>query len=215
MEAPSSLDADLFAEYEDEDTPSIADPLKPWNWVWFQFNDKLHLFILKPVSKGYGAAMPEPARKGLRNFFSNLSFPLRLVSSALQGRMGDAGRETGRFAVNTTLGVLGFSDPAKKWFGWEPAKRDFDQTFAKWGLGKGVYLTWPIFGPSSVRGTFALVGDLALDPATYLPGVSLINIVNSMSLGDDPYQTMREMALDPYVAVRNGYVQYRDKKAEQ
>ena len=97
----------------EEEVP-IADPLEPFNRAMFHFNDKLYFWVLKPVAQGYNKVVPEPARVGVKNFFSNLGFPIRFVSRLLQADFKGAAAEFGRFAVNTLWGVGGFSGPGIK-----------------------------------------------------------------------------------------------------
>ncbi len=212
--ADEGLDA-LLKEYE-EDAPSeertIADPIKPWNVVWYYFNDKLYFWILKPVSKGYGFVLyPRFIRRGIRNFIINIGFPGRFFNTALQGRWKHSGSEIGRFLVNITVGGLGFWDPATHWLNMKRYDEDFDQTLGVWGMGMAFYLTWPLSGPSSVRGTLGLVADNFLDPIRSYWAVTLLERLNAMSLDIDPYPEIKKMSVDPYVAIRNGYVQSREQ----
>ena len=119
---------------------------------------------------GYKYLLPRPLRVGIKNVFINLAFPVRFVNNMFQGKLKRTGMELSRFLVNSTVGVLGLWDPATDWFHWKRYDEDFDQTLGVWHLGKGFYLTWPLLGPSSVRGTFGAVADAALDPVSYLPG---------------------------------------------
>ncbi len=215
---------DELEALEDEDyrpelakgDPVIADPVKYWNVGVFHFNDKLYFWLMKPVSQGYAFVAPKPFRKSVGNVFQNLQFPKRFVNCSLQGRFKPAGEEVGAFVLNSTVGILGIWNPANKWFGWIPENRDFDQTLGKARMPQMMYIVWPVFGPSSVRGTFGIVADTALDGATYISGAGTLNMINSISLGDyDAYETLRTSSLDPYVAVRNAYVQNRIQKVEE
>ncbi len=198
-----------------EESGQINDPLKGWNVVWYQFNDKTYYWLLKPTATGYKFLLPQPARHGVKNFFINLEMPVRFFNSLFQGRANQAGDELGRFLVNSTVGVLGFMDPATHWLEMDIHHRDMDQTLAKAGAEKGVYLVWPIIGPSSVRGTVGWVSDTVMDPATYLPGAGIIQTINTISLGEFGYEDVVEASIDPYAAIRSGYVQYRDSKAKK
>ena len=204
------LDA-LMDEYADEEAEAIADPLKPWNKLWFHFNDKFYFWILKPVSKGYGFLLPKYVRLRIKDFFNNLGFLVRFFNTSLQGKLKGAVTELGRFLVNTTVGILGLWDPATHWCGWKQYREDFDQTLGVWRIGQGVFLTWPIFGPSSIRGTFGLIFDAALNPTTYATGAGGLDTLNNTSLDLNPYESVRESAVDPYSSVRNAYVQNRRK----
>ena len=207
----------LDTEFEDR-RPIIADPLQPWNRLMFEVNDKLYFCVLKPIAETYKVLLPEPARIGVRNFFNNLTMPVRLVGCLLQGKSERAGAELGAFMVNSTVGVLGLGNPA----GGDPRLRgpeeDVGQALALWGIGHGPYLVWPLFGPSSVRDTLGGLGDRCLDPLGYVSPaeVSLwatgVRTVNAASLHLGEYEALRQDAVAPYEAMRDAYVQYRSKQ---
>jgi phospholipid-binding lipoprotein MlaA len=207
---------------EEEKTPEkagIADPLEPFNRAMFHFNDKLYFWVLKPVAQGYGKVVPEVARVGVRNFFSNIASPIRIVNCVLQARFVGAVKELGRFAVNTIWGIGGLMDLASDNAVNLPKQdADFGQTLGVYGLGQGFYINWPIFGPSSPRDTVGLIGDSFLYPFIYLVetdvliGIKAYETVNSTSLSIGDYESLKDAAVDPYVAIRDAYVQYRLKK---
>jgi phospholipid-binding lipoprotein MlaA len=199
---------------------TIADPLEPVNRAFFHFNDKLYFWILKPIATGYKAVIPEDGRIGIGNFFSNVKTPVRLVNCLLQAKFKGAGNETVRFVLNTTIGVAGFFDPAKKTFKIEKLDVDFGQTLGIWGIGPAFYLDLPILGPSNVRDAVGYVGDLFFDPQTYLAyyfvvaeivsyGTWVLDKVNETSLALGEYENLKKAALDPYIALREAYTQYR------
>jgi phospholipid-binding lipoprotein MlaA len=199
---------------------TIADPLEPVNRAFFHFNDKLYFWILKPVATGYKTVIPEDGRIGIRNFFSNVKTPVRLVNCLLQAKFKGAGNETVRFVLNTTIGIAGFFDPAKKTFKIEKHDVDFGQTLGIWGIGPAFYLDLPILGPSSLRDGIGYVVDLSFDPQTYLAYIYLVeeivdyatwalDKVNETSLSLGEYENLKKAALDPYVALREAYTQYR------
>lgn len=201
---------------------TIADPLEPINRVFFTFNDRLYFWVLKPVARGYRYVIPEPFRVGFRNMFTNLAMPIRAVNCLLQGKIRGFGRELLRFVVNSTVGFLGFGDVASTAMHLEPQDEDFGQTLGFFGAGPGIFINWPIFGPSSIRDTFGLVGDFFADPLTYLVPKTGENIavrgedkVNRTSLSIGDYEALKKSALDPYVAVRDAYFQYRRAKIEK
>jgi phospholipid-binding lipoprotein MlaA len=207
---------------QDEIHPIISDPLEPINRAFFVFNDRLYFWFLKPVAKGYSAVAPAPVRKGIKNFFSNLGFPVRLVNCLLQAKFSGAGYEFERFFINSTLGLAGFLDMADREFGVKPFDEDFGQTLALYGLGQGFYVNWPFLGPSSALDTVGLAGDYFLEPTyhadlefsekTGLKGLKTINST-SLTLGD--YETLKNSALDPYIAFRDAYIQYRQSKIKE
>ena len=113
----TAWDVELDEETE-EAMADVADPIEPFNRAMYHFNDKLYFWVLKPVSQGYGAVVPEPARRGVRNFFRNLLTPVRLVNSLLQGKAESAGLVFSRFMINTTIGVAGFGMLARMQIHW-------------------------------------------------------------------------------------------------
>ena len=219
-------------EIADENTPSksseleepvggIADPLEPVNRAFFHFNDKLYFWVLKPIATGYKAVIPEDGRVGVQNFFSNLTTPARLVNCLLQVRLKGAGNEAVRFLLNTTLGMAGFLDLGKTELKIEKQEADFGQTLGVWGMGPALYINWPILGPSTLRETLGYVGDVFLDPRTYLPNRPIfyvlrpIELVNETSLTLGEYENLKKAALDPYIALREAYHQYRQNKIKK
>lgn len=204
-------------DWNEETQPeTIPDPLEPLNRVFFHFNDRLYFWVLKPVAKGYKYVMPEPLRVCVKNAFTNLAMPIRAINCLLQGKIGGFGRELLRFVVNSTAGFLGFVDAAKIAMHVQPQNEDFGQTLGYYGIGPGFYIDWPILGPSSVRGTFGMVGDFLVDPVDYLvpkldenAEVRAGDIVNRTSLSLGEYEALKKSAIDPYVALRNAYFQHR------
>jgi len=198
----------------------IADPIEPVNRAFFHFNDKLYFWVLKPVATGYKAVVPEDARVGVRNFFSNLTTPVRVANCLLQVNFKCAGTETARFLLNTGLGMGGFLDPGKDAH-LEKQDKDLGQTLGIWGIGPGFYINWPILGPSSLRDTAGFIGDLFLDPRTYLLNdpifyvVRPYELVNDTSLRTGEYEDFKEAALDPYIALKDAYTQYRQNKIRE
>jgi len=212
-----------IAEGEDASKEAtIYDPLEPINRVIFIFNDKLYFWVLKPTAKGYARVVPERGRLGVKRFFSNLGFPVRFVNSALQMKPKSAGIELSRFTINTTVGILGFMDPAEK-MGFEKQDEDFGQTLGYYGLGHGIYLTLPLVGPSSLRDAAGLTGDYYLEPETYVYrddqgariGIKTFNVVNDTSLNIDRYEKFVKDAFDPYTFVKDAYYQRRKKQVEE
>ncbi len=200
--------------------PKIKDPLQPMNRAFFHFNDKLYLWVVKPGGKGYSKVVPRPARRCVSRLFANVKYPIHLVNNLLQGKFKAAGVETGRFAVNTTVGIGGLFDPAKHWK-IEPHPANFDQTLGFYGLGPGIYFDWPIWGPSSTRGTAGLAADGMLSPWMYIGGAAVAYGVPayrelngaSLTLGD--YEAFKKAALDPYVAMRSAYYESRAEAVEK
>jgi phospholipid-binding lipoprotein MlaA len=207
-------------------TETIADPIEPVNRAFFHFNDKLYFWVFKPVATGYKAVVPEDGRIGVRNFFSNLTTPVRLVNCLLQARFKGAGIETARFVINTTYGLVGFLDTAKKEFKIEKQEADFGQTLGIWGMGPVFYMDLPILGPLSLRDGLGYAVDASLNPQTYLAFYSVIvgyantggwvlEKINEASLTLGEYESLKKAALDPYIAVREAYYQYRQNKIKK
>jgi phospholipid-binding lipoprotein MlaA len=210
------------AEMGKEKTATIADPLESFNRAMFYFNDKLYFWVLKPVAQGYKKVVPEAPRVGVKNFFSNLKFPIRFVSSLLQADFSGAATEFGRFAVNTIWGVGGLLDPASsKQLNIPKNEADLGRTLGVYGLGQGFYIVWPILGPYSARDSIGIVGDYFLYPVSYItPWYDWLTVrayeeVNYTSLRIGDYEFIKEAAIDPYVALRDAYSQYRQKKVEE
>ena len=188
----------------------------------FTFNDRLYFWVLKPVAQGYSTVMPEPARVSVSNFFSNLRAPVRFVNCLLQANVIGAATELFRFMLNSTIGLAGLFDPA----GGEEINlvrqdEDFGQTLGSYGAGQGFYIVWPILGPSSPRDTLGMVGDFFAYPISYLDpwyvwtAVRGYQTINDTSLSIGDYEAIKEAAIDPYLSVRNAYIQYRQKKVEE
>jgi phospholipid-binding lipoprotein MlaA len=146
--------------------------------------------------------------------FGNVKYPVHLVNNLLQGKFKAAGLETGRFVVNSTVGVGGLFDPAKRWK-IEAHPADFDQTLGFYGVGSWIYFDWPVFGPSSARGTAGLAADSMLSPWSYIDGLGVAlgvpayKELNSASLHLGEYESFKKATLDPYVAMRSAYYESR------
>jgi phospholipid-binding lipoprotein MlaA len=205
-----ALDAELSQKQV-----SVADPLEPVNRFMFGVNDALFVWVIKPVGQAYIDVVPTFARVGIRNFFHNLTTPARLANCLLQGKGDAAGTEASRFAINTLGGLAGFGDPARDQWGLKPAEEDLGQTLAIYGFGDGCYLVWPLMGPSTLRDSVGDLGDEFLNPVRYVDpqalsiGLSATNAVNSTSFRLGDYESLRTATVDPYVAMRDAYIQYR------
>lgn len=221
----SSPDFDSFQEqYGEKESgkKNVYDPLEGYNRFMFQFNDDMYRYVFKPVANGWTSVMPKPGRLAIDRFFTNLLFPVRFVNSLLQIKMEGAGRELGRFVMNTTVGGLGFFDPAKHWMSWSPSEEDFGQTLGAYGVGGGPPLVLPIFGHKNLRDAIGMIPDWYLDPVTYLEDdlvrwsvrtVDRINFVSVYVVG--VYDNQRDEAIDPYTFFRNMYSQNRKDKVQE
>jgi phospholipid-binding lipoprotein MlaA len=232
-ETPPDEPLDPFAR-TDEGAGEEYDPWEPMNTNIFEFNRQVDRFVLKPVAKGYNFVMPDLVQVGISNIFSNLRFAPRFLNNVFQGKLKGAGIEVGRFLINSTVGVAGFFDLAKK-VDLVTSEEDLGQTLGFYGVKPGPYLVLPMFPPFTVRDFVGYVGDVFLNPINWLvlpiievnnvPSViahknrmttSLIQtgsrvgeIVNERSRNLEKYQGVEEATLDLYTAVRNAYLQTR------
>ncbi len=210
-------------EFGDATKQEVFDPLEGYNRAMTTFNDRLYFWVLKPIAQCYRWIVPECVRRGIDRFFTNLMYPVRLVNNVLQFKMKNAGEETLRFVTNTTIGVLGFWDPAKEWFDLDAHEEDFGQTLGYYGVGAGPHIVLPFLGPSNLRDTIALYPDTKyLDPKNiYLEtteqqvGVVVFEKVNNASLRIGEYESIKKDALDLYPFLRDGYEQIRIKEIEE
>lgn len=195
----------------------FPDPIQGFNRPMFTFNDKMYYYALKPAAKGLAFVLPKPSRVCLKNFFYNLSMPIRALNCLFQGRGPDLGVELWRFIINSTAGIGGLFDPASSIFYLPTYAEDTGLTFGHYGAGPGFYLMIPVLGPSSGRDGSGKVFDFAMDPLTYMPvpGIRLFESVIKVSLEPDAYDEIKAASLDPYVAIRNGYLQMRQAEIQQ
>jgi len=215
-------EADLREPSFGEKSPpvSVHDPIEPVNRGIFYVNDKLYRWVLKPVAKGYRYVVPEGARIAVRNFFSNLGTPIRAANTLLQGKFKATGTELARFGINTTIGLAGFFDVAKRV---DLVRKDEDtgQTLGVYGLGHGMYVVLPILGPSSARDAVGFVGDTFLDPLTYISptevaiGANAVRSETNLSFKIEDIDELIGAAVDPYIAVRDAYIQSREKRVKE
>jgi phospholipid-binding lipoprotein MlaA len=214
---------DYEDEYADEaDAATVADPLEPFNREMYLLNDFLYFYVLKPAARVVKAVVPVEIRTGVRNMFDNVRFPVRFVNSLLQGKWEKAGDEFAKFFLNTTVGFLGFADVASIYPGLNQSPEDLGQTFAVWGAGDGFYLMLPVLGPMTFRDGLGKVGDTLLDPVFWAvdgTGTSVAlragETVNDTSFRIGDYEALKQAALDPYTAIRNGYVQSRARRISE
>jgi phospholipid-binding lipoprotein MlaA len=193
------------------------DPWEPFNEKTFAFNRKLDQFVLKPVAKVWDKLLPDVVQRGLGNAFDNLSMPRRLVNEIFQLRLTGAGLELARFLLNSTVGVGGLFDAAKV-MGIEKKEADTGQTLGVYGIRPGPYLVVPFLPTFTVRDGIGLAVDGALDPFNYvifpvaaLWGLGIGKRVNDRSANLELFENVEETVIDLYSAVRNGYLQRRDK----
>jgi len=192
------------------------DPYESFNRGVFKVNDVIDKALIRPVAKGYKAVVPLPLRGGVGNFFANLTDVPSALNALLQGKFKLAANGSGRFLVNSTLGIFGVFDVASH-VGLERQVEDFGQTLGYWGLGSGPYLVLPIVGPSSFRDAGGLIVDVATNPATWVGSEGFVSwglvgtrIVHDRSNLFDAERILNEAALDKYSFLRDAYLQRRE-----
>jgi phospholipid-binding lipoprotein MlaA len=214
-----ALAAGLSAPASAGENDTNHDPIEGFNRKIFWFNDKVDEYVLEPVAKGWDRVAPDAVQRGVANFFDNLRFPIVLINDTLQGKPIHAGKDIGRFAVNTTAGVLGFMDPASKW-NLERHVEDFGQTLGVWGIPTGPYLVLPFLGASSPRDAAGIAGDYAFSITPFfvdqfiLIGARVVDTVNERSRYIKEVRDAKEAAFDYYSFIRNAYFQRRQALVE-
>jgi phospholipid-binding lipoprotein MlaA len=191
----------------------IRDPCEGSNRPVFGFNDGLDRYVLNPLAEGWRFITFHELRVALDKLFYNLRFPARFVSSLGQGKGGAAASETGRFLVNSTVGIVGLWDPATR-LGIARHDEDFGQMFGKWGIGSGPYWMVPVLGPSGPRDFVGFLFDSVFSLTILLPGAGALGALNARAIADPQIEIARESALDLYVFTRDGYLQRRDALVE-
>ena len=193
---------------------SISDPLETVNRVIFAFNDALDIMVLRPIAAVYGFIAPEIVKSAVRRIFENLNLPVVFVNDLLQFDVLDAGVTSGRFAINTTAGILGIFDWATA-VGFEAHYADFGQTLHSYGLGPGPYIVLPILGPSTTRDAVGDGVDIFFQPLTYILD-SEINLAiagaEAMVLRESLLKALDDLrisSVDYYAALRAAYYQNR------
>ncbi len=188
---------------------ALDDPLQPLNRTAYDFNVGLLRLVVQPAARGWRAVTTPGARRHLRQFGENLAVPVRLVSNLLQGELRRAGIEGARFVVNTTVGLLGFFDPAAELGLPEPEAEDVGRALGAWGWEPDTYLHLPVAGPSSERDALGWAADTALDPATYLVPLKPLLLFNALSDEVDGMLRLEASAGDGYEVVRTAFTLLR------
>ena len=190
-----------------------ADPYENINRKVFVFNDTVDDYVAKPISDAYKWVTPQFAQTGVYNFFNNLKNINVIINDVLQAKFAQSAHDTGRLALNTTMGLGGFVDVATQ-VGLGQNDEDFEQTLAVWGLPQGSYLVIPFIGPSTMRGIPGAAFDTAANPTSYvgLP-VQLLSLLNARANAEGALKFIDEAALDPYVFTRESFLQWRNNLA--
>jgi phospholipid-binding lipoprotein MlaA len=192
----------------------VWDPLEPLNRTIHSVNDVIDTVIVRPLAWTYNTLAPDLVIEAVRKFFDNLRAPVIFANDLLQLSFGDAAVTFGRFGVNSTVGVLGFFDPATA-FGLEAHNADFGQTLHSYGTGPGPYIVLPLVGPSTVRDGIGMVVDIFFQPLTYfLTGEQALAVrgVNGIVTREEllePLDELRASSVDYYSALQSAYYQRR------
>lgn len=197
-----------------EAAKSTGDPYENVNRKVYNFNDTLDKNIMEPVAKKYAEYTPDPVRNSITNFFDNTGYLNTIANDVLQGKLKQTAQDSGRFIVNSTVGIGGLFDPATS-MGLKQHNEDLGQTFGKWGAKEGAYLMLPLLGPSSFRDVGSPVMDMFLNPLTYFAAVvtipsTVVSTVNARANLLDATRIRDQAALDPYTFVREAWRQQRE-----
>jgi phospholipid-binding lipoprotein MlaA len=214
-------DEEFYTE-DVEDNSEVYDPFESVNRFTFKFNDFVLSNTIQPLTNVYTAITPDPVEKGANNFFYNLRYPVRLASNLLQCRFKGAWVETGRFAINSTVGIVGIFTPADVYECFAPIKsEDVGQVFGAWGIGEGPYLMLPFLGPSNLRDLAGIFGDRAFSPLNepfseisdwnweWQFALSSTDYIARSPQIIERYKLLKGSSIDPYSSLRNGYTKYR------
>ncbi len=190
-----------------------VDPYEGFNRAMYGFNNGLDTYLIKPIAQGYRFITPNFMETGVSNFFSNLLEIRNLFNSGLQAKGKKTAVHTGRFLVNSTVGVLGLIDVAQHMGMDKLDGEDFGQTMGVWGIGSGPYIVLPFLGPSTVRDGLGLPVDAYLDPVTYVDKVRVRNSLNAGEIIDTRARlldTEKLLSGDRYIFIRDAYLQRRE-----
>ena len=195
----------------------------------FKFNMVFDNAILEPIAKGY-SRLPKPIRSGTSNFTSNIATLLSIPNNILQGNFKQLGHSAGSFAINSTIGILGFFNPAEK-MGLEPHQEDVGQTLGTYGVGPGCYFVLPILGPTTARDSIGLLADTFIDPFAHVTirekelfgasgnvldyySVKGTGLVNFRSDNITNFDSLEKNSLDLYSSFKSVYLQDRENKIQ-
>lgn len=199
--------------------PRTDDPWEKFNRKVYGFNDKVDRSVIRPTAVAYRKVTSPNVRRVVSNFFHNVRMPITIANDALQGDIKDALKGTGRFVINSTVGFLGFFDPASK-MRLPPQETDFGATLAKWGVAEGPYLVLPLIGSTTARDVWRMpVDGQFFDPLGYYSRAhnfefgreywpSMMFLV-TIRAGAIDAENLVEGAYDPYVFYRDAYRQRR------
>ncbi|AIL64985.1 putative phospholipid-binding lipoprotein mlaA precursor [Rickettsiales bacterium Ac37b] len=212
IDISSNQNQDIYNINYDDTIQTIKDPFEKFNRRSYSFNISLYKYFLKPITRIYQTITPKWGQNRVTDFTNNLSHPLRVVNSALQGNFKSAMQNFWRFTINCTLGIGGLFDIASE-LGLPNKPANFDLTFAHYNGNPGPYVMIPIVGPSTARGAFGLVLDIILDPLNYffndyqVIGRYAIRILDTTNNNMSLIEHINKTALDPYIMTRSFYIQ--------
>jgi phospholipid-binding lipoprotein MlaA len=212
IDAPT-IDAAPVVESAAAMTKSPVDPWETYNRSMFRFNNGVDKVLLKPLAKAYVKVTPGFFRRGVDNVLSNVLEIPSILNGALQGNFRGAAHDTGRFLLNSTLGLAGILDVAQYMNLKHDDHEDFGQTLAVWGMGAGPYVILPFLGPSNLRDTTAIPVDWYTDPKTYIDHIATKNTVRAASLLNIRANILpleKSLTGDKYVFIREAYLQRRN-----
>ncbi len=215
---PTTRDEDdLFDEVLASET---KDPLIYSNKLFFDFNDGVDTFVMKPVAEGYRFVVPSYARARVTNFYNNLDEIPTFTNDVLQLNLYQATADFWRFAINSTVGIGGLFDVAAK-TGLKHHRTDMGITFAKWGWTNSTYFVIPLLGPSTIRDAIALPIDFfTISAWTYinpwylryaLLGVDIVNLRANLLENEE---LRKQISVDDYAFIRDAYLQHRNYQVE-
>ena len=193
----------------------------------FKFNMALDDVVLEPLAKVYNK-LPSPIRTGTSNFTSNIGTLLSIPNNVLQGNVKQLGHSIGSFAINTTVGILGFLNPAER-LGLKPHKEDVGQTLGSYGIGTGCYFVLPFFGPTTARDSIGIIADTFVDPFAHVTlrekelfgasGNSLdyfsvkgVDTIDFRADNDSNFESLEKNSIDLYSSLKSIYLQDRENK---
>jgi phospholipid-binding lipoprotein MlaA len=218
-------------EFTNVPVQKVDDPFERFNRTMFRINDTLITYAIRPVAHGYARVVPTVVRNSITNVFDNARFPVRFINCVLQGKILRSAQETGKFVFNSTFGIGGIIRVSDHVTGLAnvPAA-DFGQTLSVWGFSTGPYLFVPVIGPSDCRDLVGYAGDFVMYPLNwYAVGIihhtlignwvafslGAVSFVNGQPKAVNTYDQIKSVAIDPYIAIRNGYLSLRAAQVKQ
>ena len=191
------------------------DPFESYNRAMYSFNDSVDSAVLRPVAQTYKDYMPNLVQTGISNFFDNIGDLNVMVNNLLQFKIENAVSDFGRILWNSTVGIFGLIDVASH-MGLQKHDEDFGQTFAVWGIPDGPYIVLPLLGPSNMRDSVGLVGDIYVDPLFQIEesgnvywGAVVLRFIDTRADLLSASRVLEQAAIDPYIFVRDAYLQHR------